>query len=901
MNDNLKTMIIFFKLKCAIVCTLFSLNLFAQQDTNWVEMMENPNSNFYDVQQAFENYWEGKTIEKGKGYKQFKRWEDYMAPRVYPSGDMTLPSLSYQNFLDWQAKQNQGIPKSLTGTWTPMGPYGKPAGGGAGRLNFVRFDPTNSSTIYVGAPDGGLWKSTNGGTSWTTNTDQLTVIGVTDLSIDPNNTQIMYLATGDGEAADSYSVGVLKSTDGGATWNTTGLNWAVTLGRTISKLVMHPTNSLILLAATSNGIYRTTNGGTSWTQTSTGNFKDLELNPTTPNTVYISGTIFRRSTDNGVTWTTITSGLPTTGIQRIATAVTPANNAYVYLLIGRSSDQGLLGVYRSTNNGVTFTLQKGPTGPNLLGWNSNGNDAGGQAFYDLSLAVDPNNADILVVGGVNVWRSTNGGVAWTIHAHWTGSGAPYVHADIHEIVYTSSSTYFVACDGGLFRTTNTGSSFSDLSGNMAIAQQYRVGLSASIEGKLITGHQDNGTNKLEAGVWSQVYGGDGMDCFIDRTNNNTLFESYVYGDYRRSTNNGAGWTAINTGLPAGTWLSAWHQDPVTAATLYAGGRPAFYRSTNSGTNWSALGTPSGSGSIIEFAIAPSNNQIIYTVKSNAVSRSTNGGTTWSNVTGTIPTASASLTNVAISSTDPNKVWVTLSGFSATNKVFVTTDGGATWTNFSVGLPNVPCNTIVYQTGGANDPVYVGTDVGVFYKDNSQGAWTSFFSGLPRCGVRDLEIYYPTGRLRAATFGRGTWESDLHTNGLDPPVAEFSANQLVCAGNSTVFTDLSSSTPTTWSWSFPGGTPSTATGAGPHTITYNTVGVYDAILTTSNAYGSDTETKTGYITVVANTAGALPIVEGFTSATFPPTNWVINNAGHFLHMGTNNNGRNSSDYWEFLAI
>src|SRR3989338_3317613 len=123
-------------------------------------------------------------------------------------------------------------------------------GGGAGRLNFVRFDPTNSNTIFVGAPDGGLWKSTNGGTSWTTSTDQLTVIGCTDVAIDPGNTQIMYLATGDGDAGDCYSIGILKSTDGGATWNTTGLSWTVNQGRTISKLLMHPTNSQILIAAT---------------------------------------------------------------------------------------------------------------------------------------------------------------------------------------------------------------------------------------------------------------------------------------------------------------------------------------------------------------------------------------------------------------------------------------------------------------------------------------------------------------------------------------------------------------------------------------------------------------------------------------------------------------------------
>src|SRR3989338_7782585 len=747
-------------------------------------------------------------------------------------------------------------------------------GGGAGRLNFVRFDPTNSNTIFVGAPDGGLWKSTNGGTSWTTSTDQLTVIGCTDVAIDPGNTQIMYLATGDGDAGDCYSIGILKSTDGGATWNTTGLSWTVNQGRTISKLLMHPTNSQILIAATSNGIYRTTDGGANLTQTSTGSFKDLEFMPGTPNTVYTSGSIFRKSTDNGVTWTTITSGLPTTGVERIAIAVTAANTAYVYLLIGRSSDQGLLGVYSSTNSGTGFASQHGATGPNLLGWNSNGADSGGQAFYDLSIAASPTDANTIIVGGVNSWRSTDGGVNWTINSHWTGSGAPYVHADIHAIEYLpgSGTTYFIGHDGGISKTTNSGTSFTDISANLAIAQQYRIGLSTTTAGRMITGHQDNGTNLLNAGTWNEVYGGDGMDCFIDRTNNNTLYGSYVYGDYYRSTNGGGAWTTITSGLPGGDWLCAWHQDPVTATTLYAGGRSAMYRTTNSGTAWSALGTPSGSGSILEFVIAPSNNQIIYSVKYNAVSKSTNGGTTWTNITGTLPTASAALTNVTVSNTDPNIVWVTFSGYSAANKVFKSTNGGTSWTNITTGLPNVPCNTIVYQNAAANDVVYVGTDIGVFYRDNTMGSWVAYMDGLPRVSVRDLEIYYLTGKIRAATFGRGAWESNVATPGANAPVADFVGTPLqICAGSTVTFTDQSAFTPTSWSWSFPGGTPSTSTSQNP-TITYSTAGVYDVTLTATNANGSDPEVKTGYITVVGGVGAALPLTEGFTAAPFVPAGW-----------------------------
>lgn len=854
----------------SIICLLFAFSIaFAQQTNqnsgsqpaNWVKMMQDPNANFYDVQAAFYSYWNGRTIQKGKGYKVFKRWEAYMKPRVYPTGEMTQASQAYTNFIDWERTHPQSVDKSISGNWNLLGPVGAPSGGGAGRVNFVRFDPTNTNTIYIGTPDGGLWKSTNSGSSWTPMTDQLTVIGCTDIAIDPNNTQIMYLATGDGDGADSYSVGVLKSTDGGATWNTTGLNWAVSQGRTISKLIMNPSNSSNMLAATSNGIYRTTDAGVTWTQEDSRGVKDIEFKPADPNTVYAAGDEFLRSSDNGATWTTITSGVPSSsGVQRIAIAVSEANTSYVYLLVGNYSDQGLYGVYRSTNSGTSFT-QRHSGSPNLLGWQSDGSDSGGQAFYDLTIAASPTNAEVVLVGGVNLWRSTNGGSSFTINGHWWGDVAPYIHADQHDIVFLpGTSTYFAGNDGGLFKTTNNGTSWTDLSNNLAIAQQYRIGQSTSNPSLIVSGHQDNGTNLYNGSSWSSIYGGDGMDCFIDRTNNNTIIASYVYGEHYRSTDGGNNWTDIYSALPNGQgnaeWLSVLHQDPTNANTYYAGGRSELYKTTNAGSSWATLGTPSGTGNINEFAIAPSNNQTIYAIKDNAVSKSTNGGTSWTNISTGLPTSSLTPTYVTTSNTDANIVYVTFSGYTAANKVYKSTNGGSSWTNISTGLPNVPCNTIVFHNGSANESIYIGTDVGVFYKDNTLSSWVMFSNGLPRVAVRDLEIYYATSRLRAGTFGRGTWDSDLYTANA-APVADFVASSTtLLTGQSTTFTDLSVGAPTSYAWTFTGGTPSSSTVANP-VITYNTAGTYTVSLTATNGVGSDTETKVSYITV---TDPILPVAD-----------------------------------------
>lgn len=855
----------------------------------WVEKMLDPNVNFYDAQQEFNNYWNGRSIEKGKGFKQFKRWEYFMEPRVYPSGNknVILQGMEdYRVYLEQQAaNKNAGANTIQSSTWTKVGPIGVPTNGGAGRLNAVRFHPTNTNTMYVCAPAGGLWVSTNGGTSWTTNTDNLATIGTTDVVVDPTNTQVMYLATGDGDAGDTYTIGVWKSTNGGSTWSVTGLNWTYNQQRRISKLLIHPTNTQILLAATSNGVYRTTNGGTSWTQVLTGNFKDIEFNPQNPNMVYVSGTTFYRSSNNGQNWTQVTTGLPTTGVARIAIGVTPADTSYVYLLIGRSSDNGLQGVYRSTNSGGSFSTMA--TTPNLLGWQSNGSDAGGQAWYDLAIAVSPTNANEVVTGGVNIWRSTNGGSTWSIYGHWTGSGAPYVHADIHDLIYKSNGTLYVACDGGVYQRNST--SYVDLSATMDIAQPYRIGLSASNANLIISGHQDNGTNRYN-GSWARVMGGDGMDCAIDWNNNNVMYGEQYNGALNRSTNGGANWTAITSGL-SGTapWMTPFHQDPNVANTIYCGYSQLF-KSTNQGTNWSQIGTMSGSGTITEFAVAKSNSQVIYAIKGSAVHKTTNGGTSWTALSG-LPALAP--TYIAISPTNPNNVWITFSGFTAGTKVYQSTNGGTSWTNVSNGLPNLPANTICYQPG-TNDGLYVGMDAGVYFKDNTMTNWAPYNTGLPNVPISDLEFYQPTGKLRAATYGRSVWEVDAYNPGNLAPIAAFTSDkQVVCPGMAVTFTDMSSFTPTSWNWTFQGGTPATSTQQNP-VVTYNTPGTYSVQLIAINANGQDTAIQTSYITVSG--VNALPLSEGFVNATFPPANWTTrdfsNDAVFWARSATV--GYNSSD-------
>lgn len=836
------------KLLLFYVILFFSLTIFSQE---WTEMMQNPGKNFYDIQHSFNEYWKTRDIDvKGQGYKQFKRWEHFMEPRVYPSGDLTLPTKTwdnYQAFLDENNQVGNKITSSnmiASATWTAMGPFGPMSGLAdngfprkAGRDNFITFHPTIANTFWVGSPAGGLWKTINNGASWTTQTDNLSVIGCSDLAIDPVTPTTMYLATGDGEAGDTFCIGVLKSTDGGATWNTTGLTFTPSQGYQMRRLIIDPLNPLVLFAATNGGVYRTINGGTNWTQVATPNTFDVEFKPGSSTTIYAAGTTFSISTNSGASFTQVSSGIPTTGCNRMSIAVTPADANYVYVIGSNSSTNGFLGVYRSINSAGTFSTMSST--PDVLANACNGTGAGAQGWYDLCIGASPLNKDIISVGGVNIWSNNLGGAtgSWTCTGCWIGTAAPasYIHADQHEVEYTSAGVLYAANDGGIY--TSNGSTWTDLTSPRNIAQIYKIGLSTLSPNMWITGHQDNGSNIYNGTTYNASHAGDGMDCFIDRTNNSNVYCAQPSGTFLKSTNGGASWAAATTGQ-SGTagWVAPWKQDPITATTLYAG-RSQMFVSTNSGTNWTQLTATGGAGTIVEFAISPVNNQLLYVIHGTAIYKTINAGTSWTNVTGTIPVGSGAPTFITVSPTNSLNAWVTLSGYSAGNKVFQTTNGGTSWTNISTNLPNLPANCSVYQVG-TSDRIYVGMDVGVYYKDNITVNWTLYSAGLPNTVVSDMEISSaaPT-KLRAATYGRGVYEVDVVAVSA-PPSSIFSYTGAACSGRSKTFNDGSTNTPTSWSWSVTpaaGVTINIATSQNP-IITFANAGTYSVSMQASNAFG-----------------------------------------------------------------
>lgn len=895
-----------FTLRATLTGILMLAGLSFLQAQPWVEGLDlnDPNVTFYQVQQNFNQYWANRPIERGKGWKAYKRWEEFMEPRVYPTGRFYNPNRAYLEYNNWLQQNGGGMTTQAIANWQLMGPTQVPGnGGGSGRLSAIAFQPGNNQIIYVGAPAGGLWKSTNYGATWTPLTDHLPTLGVSDIAIDPGNTNIIYIATGDRDAGDTYAVGVMKSTDGGITWNNTGMNWNITQARTVNRLIMHPANSQILIAACSNGIWRTTNGGTNWTQTqTTGDHKDMEMNPNNPDTIYATSTnVIRRSVDNGVTWASITS---ISGVNRIEFAVSPANSNYVYALCSKSSDNGFHSLRRSTDRGATWTVMS--TSPNILGWNTTGTDSGGQGWYDLSLAVNPTNANWIIAGGVNQYHSTNGGTNWTLNAHWYGGGGkPYVHADIHWITFEpgSSSIIYSLNDGGIFRTTNSGTAWTDISAGLSIAMMYGISNNPAVSTTVWAGHQDNGTNRLQSGSWSQRIGGDGMWCLNSHTNTNTVYGSLYYGDIQRSTNGGTSFTqvagnGVNGITEDGGWVTPFIQDPNNASILYAG-YTRIWKTTNGGNAWSMSHSIPGTGKIVAMDMSAANSNVVYSAKSTKMYRNT------TDITAGLPVSSASITYIRVDPADEDRVWVTFSGFSAANKICRTTDGGSTWTNITYNLPNLPVNCVEYIPGTAEE-IYIGTDVGVYTFDPATNTWSAFNTGLPNVIVRDLKLHAGSNKLRAGTYGRGLWETDLNTT-PQPPVADFLASSTsICTGNSIGFSDISTNQPTSWSWSFPGGTPSTSTTQNP-TVTYSTPGTYDVTLTATNGQGSDVETKTMYI-VVGSSGGALPLIEDFESGVFSTNGWTLSNPDNGITwdiVGTSGNTSGSQsarmNIWPYSTV
>lgn len=740
------------KVILSVILLFITFSSFAQIDP--FELMQRTDLTIDQIQTEADSWFKIHGKERGSGYKQFQRWLYERKFHIDDNGYFIDPQTEFSEAQIAASKMNQigtafGT-KAVSGIWSELGPanWNKTSGWnpGTGRLVAMAIHPSSPNTIYVGSPGGGLWKTTNGGTSWIPLTEYNSVWQyIYSIAIDPLNQNIVYAGTGNGGNQ------IIKSTDGGNNWTVLGSGPT----SNIRKILIHPTNTNLVFACANNGIYRSTNGGTSWSQVRTGAKEDIEFKPGNTNIMYACGsTEVVKSTDGGVTWNLLgnTEGITNTG--RSFIAVTPANPEYVYIVQASGSVFGRL--YKSTNSGVSFNTMvvgNATNGTNYFGYETDGTGTSGQASHDMALAVSPTNAEEVHLAGIICWKSTNGGTSFTATTAWSlPNSVGYNHADVHGLEFVNS-TLFSLSDGGIYKSINNADDWTDLSAGLGIRQFYRIA-SSPTNGTVVTGGaQDNGSvAKQSSGTWVDWLGADGMEGLVSPTNHLNLWGTSQNGQLYRSTNGGSTRTSLAS-ITGGAWVTPIAIHPTNETILFAGGT-AVYKSTNSGSTFTNISGTTITNSLVDLAIAPSNANYIYACEGSNLYVTTNGGTSW-----LTKTAPGTITDICVSPTNPSKIWITLSG--GTGRVHVSTDAGTTFTNITLTLPSIAARSVVVDNS-TDEKIFVGMSIGVYTYSNSNPSWIAMTDNLPLVAINELDIQFATSKLRVATYGRGIWETSIAT-------------------------------------------------------------------------------------------------------------------------------------------
>ncbi len=679
------------------------------------------------------------------------------------------------------------------GNWEFAGPTNI-----GGRVSAIAAE--DFSTFYVGTGSGGVFKTVDGGASFVSVGDDVLSLSIGDVALDPSNDQTVYVGTGEsngGGGSLTYGgQGIFRSTNGGADWTPLGLENTGTIGR----VVVHPADpNTIWVAAAGKlfandehrGLYRTANGGASWTKAlfvndSTGVI-DLTVNPRSPDTLFAAswerrrrandrhyggpGSGVHRSIDGGATWTELTSGLPTDGnVGRIGLAVAASRPNVVYAIYTDATGNTRT-VYRSDNGGDSWASVGAPPGVSY-GW------------WFGQIRVDPTDEDILYAPWLNLYKSTNGGSSWF-------SASAGMHVDHHALwIDPANPTQLIAGnDGGVYTSTTSGSSWTKASGGFPATQFYTIEIDESVPERLYGGTQDNGTNRTLTGDhddWQSIYGGDGFVALVEPTNNQFVYAESQYGNLGRSTNGGSSFSGATSGISGRTnWNTPVVFDPTNPTTLYYGAN-AVYRSTNRAQNWTSIspdltdGPGNGNlvfGTVTTIDVAQSDPNTIWAGTDDGhVWITQNDGASWTDVSAGLP--KRWVTRVSADPAQPLSAFVAVSGYrwgEPEANIYYTADAGQNWAPRSSGLPEAPVNDLLFDPLDSNR-LYVGSDVGVFYSDDAGLSWEMIAADLPAAPVLDLDLHHSTRTLVAATFGRGMYSFDLSTlpTANEEVVAEASA-------------------------------------------------------------------------------------------------------------------------------
>ena len=670
-----------------------------EPEKHWSQFMKGNVTDIQQADEAFRNQNDTRMESRSCGEKPFSRWAWWMSER---GGWTSAPKASswWTAAEAWRTVRSQTSNASMSSTasasqpWQYVGPEGVPTHGGAGRINRLKVDPLDANHWYACAPSGGLWQTHDSGANWeVVGVDILSPLGATDLWIDPEDAQHLWLATGDGNGGDTYSIGLLESWDHGESWVPLELSFESNMERKIQCIAPHRTIAGSFLVATDLGVFQTSNGGESFDLVLPGLARDLVWLNDSVAMAAIDNNGIHRSSDSGVTWDAVV--LPESasiGRIQVAAETWGEGNARdtLYAVAGHYFQQSFLGFWQSTDAGLTWTaVATSDSGPNLLGYTITGADNGGQAFWDLCIEVDPADAERVLVGGVNLWETLDGGLTWTCPVHWNGAlDAKYAHADQHDIVFLDNGDVLLANDGGVFEWSQN--NVVDKSAGLNIAQGYAIASHPSVTDQWMVGTQDNGTNLFSPDQGARILDGDGFNCFFDPENPDRLYASAYYGllyrsdDGGRTMNNIATYFASDGPDEVGAWQTPFQMHPAVPGRIVSA-KKSLHFSDDGGETWTSWG---GMGTVRSTALAlsPLDADVALVAKNNVLHWRDPSTLTFNTIDG-LP--GLQIGDVAIDSEDPASWWVTFSEYEDNAQVWRTTDAGDSWVNVSAGLPVLP--------------------------------------------------------------------------------------------------------------------------------------------------------------------------------------------------------------------
>lgn len=680
----------------------------------------------------------------------FKRWHGEEI------GNMIPPERMKSIWEEIKRMPSESSFNEAVNTWAQLGPNSMFVTGSGARWSGRVLDlniRNGDEYPRVAAASGGLWAFLNLGslTSYSISS-KLSSLAIGSFDFKPGDNNVLIVGTG--EPKQRTGTGVYRSVTGGTIF--TKLNFPFGDPRSVYKVRYDLVNSNVVYIATDIGFYKSIDGGNSWVNyLSTGNVTDFEVHPNDNSTLYAAvwGNGVFRSSDFGVTWSKLTTGgIPSSNIGRTDITIPKFSSNYIYVSIAKNDSNTTLGVYRSTNSGVNWV---NVTPSNTL--------HGSQGWYDNIISVNPVNANIVLAGGIALWRSSNGGSNWSVI---TDSD---IHADQHTCVWRpDGSQVWVGHDGGVSTSLDAGITWSSFENILPITQYVNIDVGVNNTNLIIGGSQDNGISRTTNGgvSWTQLRGGDGGGVAIDPANSaNVFITDGVYSNTEtfkrlKSTDTGLNWTYIDNDIePSDIWYTKIRSDLVQPLYLYTNANAFVYRSINNGANWIKFNSTAFPFDVANLNVSKyvSPGAVVYA----ALDSWTPGnilrvydGTSWNERSEGFTT---SVRGVKPHPVDINKAYALLNGFSAGNKIFKTTNKGVTWTNISGNLPNVPMGDVIPHPLSDN-LLYVGTEMGCYKSTNAGANWYRWNNGLPEAAIVTemvaIDSLSTRGRyyIVAATYG-----------------------------------------------------------------------------------------------------------------------------------------------------